>query len=324
MILGNKDMGKMPVMLAPMEEITDSVYRRICREHGADMVFTEFISSEALARDVEKSKVKYHFQQAERPIGIQIFGHDPKNMALAARMVEEQQPEVIDLNFGCPVRKVVAKGGGAALLKDVDRMIDITRAVIEAVDIPVTAKTRLGWDMNNINIMDVAFRLQDAGIAMLTLHGRTRSQMYGGTADWSLIGELARNPNFEIPLIGNGDICTPQQAKEMIEAHPVNGIMIGRAAMGYPWLFNEIKSFLRNGSIPEAPNMENRIQVARRQLTENIQFKGEERAVFEMRKFYRNFFKGIKNFKPFRTRLFQAVTLDDVDRVFDEIRQSYN
>lgn len=324
MILANKDLGKMPVMLAPMEEITDSVYRRICREHGADMVFTEFISSEALARDVEKSKVKYRFQEAERPIGIQIFGHDPKNMAIGARMVEKQQPEIIDLNFGCPVRKVVSKGGGAALLKDVDRMIAITNAVVKAVDIPVSAKTRLGWDMNSINVMDVALRLQDAGVAMLTLHGRTRSQMYGGNADWTLIGELARNPNFEVPLIGNGDITTAEQAKKMIETHPVNGIMIGRAAMGYPWLFNEVKSLLQNGIIPDAPDMEERISVARRQLTENIDFKGEERAVFEMRKFYRNFFKGIKNFKPFRTKLFQAVSLAEVDQVFDEIRAEYS
>ncbi len=313
-----------PVMLAPMEEITDSVFRKICRRYGADTVFTEFIASEALVRDVQKSKSKYIFHEKERPIAIQIFGHDPENMAEAARMAREQNPELIDLNFGCPVKKVVSKGGGAALLKDVDRMIAISRAVVKAVDIPVSAKTRLGWDKDNINIDEVAMRLQDAGIAMLTLHGRTRSQMYGGRADWELIGKLAENPGFEIPLIGNGDIDSAETAAEMFNKYKVDGIMIGRAAMGYPWIFSEVKKYLETGAIPASPSIGERISVCREQLGQSIERKGEERAVFEMRKFYRNYFKGIRNFKPFRVRLFEAVNLQQLEEIFGEMQSEFS
>ncbi|MFW6224094.1 MAG: tRNA dihydrouridine synthase DusB [Bacteroidota bacterium] len=309
-----------PVMLAPMEEITDSVFRKICRRHGADAVFTEFISSEALVRGVEKSKVKYLFHENERPICIQIFGHDPDNMAEAAKMAEEQNPEIIDLNFGCPVKKVVTKGGGAALLKDVDRMIAITEAVVRAVNVPVSAKTRLGWDKNSINIEEVALRLKDAGIAMLTLHGRTRSQLYGGKADWKLIGKLAENPAFRIPLIGNGDIDSAEAAAEMYRKHKVDGIMIGRAAMGYPWIFSEVKEYLETGIMPPQPSIDERIDVCREHLLYGVEQKGEERGVFEMRKFYRNYFKGIKNFKPFRIRLFEAVSLQQVEDILSEIQ----
>ncbi|MCF8331741.1 MAG: tRNA dihydrouridine synthase DusB [Bacteroidales bacterium] len=323
MKLGHIDIGNIPLMLAPMENITDSVYRQICRRHGADMVFTEFISSEALARDIDKSKSKFNHTEQEKPIGIQIFGHDPENMALSARMAEQANPLVIDLNFGCPVRKVVAKGGGAALLKDVNRMIAITKAVVKAVDIPVTAKTRLGWDINSVNIKEVAFRLQDAGIDMLTIHGRTRSQMYGGVADWEIIGEIARHPYFTIPLIGNGDIQSAEDAKMRLENYPVDGLMIGRSAMGYPWIFNEIKSYLHTGTIPVEPNIKERISVCRNHLKQSIPAKGEERAVFEMRKFYKNYFKGIHNFKPFRTRLFGAKSLAEVNAVLEEINDEF-
>ncbi|MCF8219050.1 MAG: tRNA dihydrouridine synthase DusB [Bacteroidales bacterium] len=320
MISAIKNNKTMPLMLAPMEDITDSTFREICRQHGADMVFTEFISSEALVRDVEKSKIKMHFVPSERPIGIQIFGNDPENMARAAQMVQEKQPDVIDLNFGCPVKKVVSKGGGAALLKDVDLMIRITQEVVKAVGIPVTAKTRLGWDQNSINAKEIAFRLQDAGISMLTLHGRTRSQMYGGHANWDLIGEIAKDRNFEIPLIGNGDIETPEDAKRMKEGYGVSGIMIGRAAMGYPWLFDEIKHFFSTGNILPPPDIQLRISVCRNHLLKSIEIKGEEKGVKDFRKFYRNYFKGISHFKPYRIRLFQANRLDEVETILQEVQ----
>lgn len=324
MKLGHIDIGDIPLMLAPMENITDSVYRQICRRHGADMVFTEFISSEALARNIDKSISKYKYTEEEKPLGIQLFGHDPQNMAHAARMAEQSGPLVIDLNFGCPVRKVVSKGGGAALLKDVDRMIAITKAVVEAVNIPVTAKTRLGWDKDSININEVAFRLQDAGINLLTIHGRTRSQMYGGVADWQKIGEIAKDPNFTIPLIGNGDIQSAKDAEIMLEQYPVDGLMIGRAAIGYPWIFNEIKTFLKTGTIPDIPGIDERIRVCKEHLVQSIPSKGEERAVNEMRKFYKNYFKGISNFKPYRIRLFEAKTLSEVNSVIEKIRVEFS
>ena len=309
----------MPLMLAPMEDITDSTFRELCRRHGADMVFTEFIASEALVRDVEKTKVKMNFSEAERPIGIQLFGNDPKNMARAAQMIEEKQPDVIDLNFGCPVRKVVSKGGGAALLKDVDLMTRITEEVVKAVDIPVSAKTRLGWDRNSINAGEIAFRLQDAGIAMLTLHGRTRSQMYGGQASWDLIGEIAQDKNFEIPLIGNGDIESPEDAKYMKEEYGVNGMMIGRAAVGYPWLFKEINHYLSTGEAFKPPDLQQRISVCWNHLLKSIEVKGEEKGIKEFRKFYRNYFKGINHFKPYRTRLLQATQLSEAEAILNEI-----
>ncbi|MGM0647730.1 MAG: tRNA dihydrouridine synthase DusB [Bacteroidota bacterium] len=312
--------GSMPLMLAPMENITDGVYRQICRQHGADIVFTEFISSEALVRDVEKSKSKFDFTDSEQPLGVQIFGHDPQNMATAAQMIAEKNPNFIDLNFGCPVRKVVSKGGGAALLKDVPRMTAIAKAVVNAVDLPVTAKTRLGWDQDHINILDVAYRLQDTGISMLTIHGRTRSQMYGGQANWNLIGEIAKDPTFQIPLIGNGDLFTPADAIEKLKHYPVDGLMIGRAAMGYPWIFEETKALLKGKNQPP-PNIETRTAVVKQHLKASILTKGEERAVIEMRKFYRNYFKGIKNFKPFRIRLYEAKTFSGVNQVLTEIEQ---
>lgn len=311
-----------PLMLAPMEDITDSTFRKLCLRHGADMVFTEFIASEALVRDVEKTKVKMNFSEAERPIGIQLFGNDPKNMARAAQMVEEKQPDVIDLNFGCPVRKVVSKGGGAALLKDVDLMTRITEEVVKAVDIPVSAKTRLGWDRDSINAGEIAFRLQDAGIAMLILHGRTRSQMYGGQASWDLIGEIAQDKNFEIPLIGNGDIESPADARCMKEEYGVNGMMIGRAAVGYPWLFKEINHYLSTGEALKPPDLQQRISVCWNHLLKSIEVKGEEKGIKEFRKFYRNYFKGIDHFKPYRTRLLQATQLSEAEAILNEIRSN--
>lgn len=304
-----------------MEEITDSAYRKICREYGTDMVFTEFIASEALVRNVDQSKKKLEFREEERPIGIQIFGHDPQNMAEAAKMAEKQHPELIDLNFGCPVKKVVNKGGGAALLKDVDRMIAITKAVVEAVDLPVSAKTRLGWDQRFINIREVAFRLQEAGIEMLILHGRTRSQMYGGIADWEKIGQLAADPGFEIPLIGNGDIDSADKAMKMIKEYKVDGLMIGRAAMGYPWIFQEIKQVMNTNTRPMPPDLAERIRICKRHLKENAAAKGENRAVIEMRKFFKSYFKGIPNLKPFRLRFYQAQSLEEVEQIFEDMQQ---
>lgn len=304
-----------------MENITDSPFRAICRRHGAHMVFTEFIASEGLCRHIDKSRLKGLFLPEERPIGIQIFGHDPENMARAAAIVEALDPDVIDLNFGCPVRKVVAKGGGAALLKDPGLMEKIARQVVKAVSLPVTAKTRLGWDQQSINATENALRLQDAGIAMLTMHGRTRAQMYKGKADWNAIAQIAKHPDWQTPLIGNGDISSAQIAKNVLERYPVDGIMVGRAAMGYPWIFSEIKQMLDKGKTPKPPDIQTRVDVCREYLIRSIPAKGEKRAIFEIRKHYRNFFRDVPGFKPYRLKLFNSLCINEVHDILDEIKE---
>ena len=310
--IGNIKFDDYPIFLAPMEDITDPPYRRICKHFGADIVYTEFISSEGLIRDAHKSVQKLDFTADERPVGIQIFGHDPESMKRAVEIAEEAGPDLIDINFGCPVKKVVSKGAGAAMLKDIPQMIKITEAVVKATHLPVTIKTRLGWDEQSKNIEDVALRLQDTGIKAITIHGRTKSQLYGGQADWTLIGKVKANPDIHIPVIGNGDIDTPQKAREMIDKYKVDGIMVGRAIVGNPWIFRDIKHYLKHSEILPPPILEERIAICKKHLESSVEWKGERTGILEMRKHYGNYFKGLFNFKPFKMKL---VTVDNMEEI---------
>lgn len=321
MQIGKTDLGNFPVLLAPLEDITDSSFRRICKSFGADLVYTEFVSSDALVRDVVKSQNKMLFDPSERPLGIQIFGSDPDAMKRAAQMAEESSPELIDLNFGCPVRKIAMKGAGAALLNDIPKMVKITEAVVKSVSLPVTVKTRLGWDDAHKNIVDIAERLQDAGIQAITIHGRTRAQMYSGTADWTLIGEVRNNPRMHIPVIGNGDITSGEKALLMKNTYGIDGIMVGRAAIGNPWIFREIKQYFSDRSCSLSPTMEERIQVCRNHLRMAVEWKQERRAVLEMRKHYSGYFRGIPHFKQNRLRLLTATTQAEIEDLLDDLNR---
>jgi tRNA-dihydrouridine synthase B len=316
MKIGNADIGSRPLILAPLEDVTDSSFRMVCRQHGADMVVTEFISSEGLIRDAKKSHNKLVFNESERPIAIQIFGHDPEAMRQAALLAEQANPEMIDINFGCPVRKVINKGGGADLLRDVPRMLRITKAVVAATKLPVTVKTRLGWDEESKNIVEIAEQLQDCGIAAITIHGRTRAQMYKGVADWTLIGAVKNNPAMHIPVIGNGDIDSPEKAKLMFDQYGVDAIMIGRAAVGNPWLFRQIRSFLDNGVHIDGPGLAERIEVCKTHLWHAIAQKGERRAILEMRKHYSGYFKALPHFKEYRLQLLTCNSFKEIENVF--------
>jgi len=299
-----------------MEDITDMPFRTLCKESGADLLITEFVSSEALIRDAEKSMNKMTFREEERPIGIQIFGDSVENMRKSALIAESLQPDFIDLNFGCPVKKIVIKGGGAALLNDLPKMAKMTEAVVKAVKIPVTAKTRLGWDDAHRNIMEIAKSLQDSGISAISIHGRTRAQLYGGKADWTLIRMVKENPGIRIPVFGNGDITGAVIAKEMKDLYGVDGLMIGRAAVGNPWIFRECKAYLNNGELIPPPSLQERVRVLRTHLNRSIEYKGEFRTILEMRKFYSGYFKGVPDFKKYRINL---MTLVDIKQIFDLI-----
>jgi nifR3 family TIM-barrel protein len=322
MVIGKTDLGKYPLILAPLEDITDSAFRTICRAHGADMVYTEFVSSEALVRCALKSSNKMLFNESERPIGIQIFGNNVEAMKNAALLAEEQNPELIDINFGCPVRKVAMKGAGAGLLNDIPLMIAITREVVNAVRLPVTVKTRLGWDENTKIIVDVAEQLQDTGIHALTIHGRTRAQMYSGEADWTLIGEVKNNPRMHIPVIGNGDITTAQKAVEMFNRYGVDAIMIGRAAIGNPWIFNEVKAFILKGEIIHPPDLKERIAVSLSHLKLAIEKKGEHKGIIEMRKHYAGYFKGMPGFKKVRMDILTRQSLTEIEAILSNLPNS--
>lgn len=313
MKIGNLHLPDRAVFLAPLEDITDLSYRTICRKMGADMVFTEFISSEGLVRDADKSLKKMRLYEEERPVGIQIFGSDLQQMVMAAQIAEEAGPDTIDINWGCPVRKVVSKGAGSAILKDIPKMIAITAAIVKAVKVPVTVKTRLGYDESDKPIVEMAERLQDVGIAAITIHGRTRSQMYSGTADWSLIGKVKANPRMSIPVVGNGDIDSPEKALAMFNTYKVDGIMIGRAAIGNPWIFKTIKTYLENGILIPPPTLSERIEVCLTHLHKTVETKGENRAILEMRKFYAGYFKGLPHFKQIRMELMQMNHLADIE-----------
>jgi tRNA-dihydrouridine synthase B len=316
--IGDISLGNFPLLLAPMEDVSDPPFRFLCKQHGADLMFTEFISSEGLIRDAIKSRQKLDIFDYERPIGIQIFGGDEEAMALATKIVDITQPDLVDINFGCPVKKVVCKGAGAAVLKDVPMMVKLTQAVVRSTSLPVTVKTRLGWDERTKNIEEVALRLQDVGIKALSIHGRTRTQLYKGEADWTLIEKVKNNPNIEIPIFGNGDIDTPQKALEYKNKYGVDGIMIGRASIGHPWIFNEIKHYMATGEILPPPSMADRVEACKTHLEKSIAWKSEIVAINEMKRHYANYFKGIPNFKAYRTKL---VSSNQLNELFDTLEQ---
>lgn len=324
MKIGNILLPQTPLFLAPLEDITDPPFRHLCKKFGADVMYTEFISSEGLIRFAEKSTRKLEFDPTERPIGIQVFGNNADSMRRAVEIAEEAKPDLIDINYGCPVKKVVIKGGGAALLKNIPLMVELTDAVVKATKLPVTVKTRLGWDEQSKNIMEVAERLQDVGIQALTIHGRTRSQLYSGKADWSLIGAVKNNPRIKIPIIGNGDITSPEFCKEMFEQYGLDGIMIGRGAIGNPFIFREIKWFLEHGERMLPPTLQDRIAVCKEHLQRSVAWKGEVPAVREMRKHYGHYFKGLSHFKPFKIRLVGLELESEVLSVLDEIENWYS
>jgi nifR3 family TIM-barrel protein len=321
--IGNIELPDFPLLLAPMEDVSDPPFRRLCKAHGADLMYSEFISSEGLIRDAIKSRQKLDIFDYERPVGIQIFGGDEEAMAMSARIVETVQPDLLDINFGCPVKKVVCKGAGAGVLKDIDLMVRLTKAVVNSTNLPVTVKTRLGWDENSINIDEVAERLQDVGIKALTVHARTRAQMYKGHSDWSHIARVKNNPRIHIPIFGNGDIDSPEKALEYKNKFGLDGIMIGRAAIGYPWIFNEIKHFFSTGTHLPEPTIADRIEAAKNHLIWSMEWKGERVGIFEMRRHYTNYFKGIHGFKNYKQQLVTTDTPEGLMQVFEEIAQEY-
>jgi len=317
--IGKIELPHQPLLLAPMEDVTDAGFRILCKQYGADVVYSEFISSEGYIRSSHKYEAKLSYSESERPFGIQIFGNRAEAMAIAAKQAEQTGADIIDLNFGCPVKKIVSKNCGAALLRDIPLMIQITEAVVKATNLPVTAKTRLGWDDTDKPIMEVTERLQDSGIKALTIHGRTRSQLYSGKADWSLIGEVKNNPKINIPIFGNGDIRTPEDAKNAFKTYEVDGVMIGRAAIGHPRLFKEIKHFINTGKHLPIITIDERCKIARLLLKYGIEHKGEKRGIFELRKHYGNLFKSVKNFKPYKIRLMEALTQQEIENVINDI-----
>ena len=313
------ELGEFPLLLAPMEDVSDPPFRAVCKENGADLMYTEFISSEGLIRHAEKSVQKLDIYDYERPIGIQIFGDKIESMREAASIAEEADPEIIDINYGCPVKKVACKGAGAGILLDLPKMQEMTAEIVKRVNKPVTVKTRLGWDHSTIKIQEVAHRLQDVGIQALSIHGRTRQQMYKGEADWGPIAEVKNDPGIHIPIFGNGDIDSPEKALEYRNKYGVDGIMIGRAAIGYPWIFNEIKHFMKTGGHLAAPNLDERVKVAVKHLDFSLEWKGDRQGLFEMRRHYTNYFRGIRNFKPVRQVLVESESPQEVKETLLQI-----
>ena len=312
-----------PLFLAPMEDVTDPSFRYMCKGFGADMVYTEFISSDGLVREGAKSVAKLNISDGERPVGIQIYGHLIEPMVESARIAEAARPDVIDINFGCPVRKIAGRGAGSGMMRDVPLMVEMTRRIVEAVKVPVTVKTRLGWDEEHKNIEEIALRLQDAGIAALTIHGRTRAQMYTGEADWTLIGRVKNNPLMKIPVIGNGDIDSPQRAAEAFDRYGVDGVMIGRATYGRPWIFREIRHYLDTGELLPQPSVCERVEIAKRHLAKSVEVKGEWVGVLEMRRHLSNYFKGLPDFKPTRLRLVTLTDVNEINATLDYIAQEW-
>lgn len=321
--IGNIELPDFPLLLAPMEDVSDPPFRKLCKMHGADLMYSEFISSEGLIRDAIKSRKKLDIFDYERPVGIQIFGGDEEAMSMSARIVEAVEPDLVDINFGCPVKKVVCKGAGAGVLKDIDLMVRLTKAVVSSTHLPVTVKTRLGWDDKSINIDEVAERLQDTGIKALTIHARTRAQMYKGEAHWDHISRIKNNPNIEIPIFGNGDIDSPEKALAYKEKYDCDGIMIGRGAIGYPWIFNEIKHFFATGEILPPPTISERLEAVKNHALWSVEWKGERPGLVEMRQHYSNYFRGIPHFKEFKTKFLQALSLTEIDEIIDEANQFY-
>jgi len=321
--IANIELGDFPLLLAPMEDVSDPPFRLVCKQNGADLMYTEFISSEGLIRDAAKSVMKLDIFEYERPIGIQLFGSDIQSMIEAAIIADEANPDLIDINYGCPVKAVACKGAGAALLQDIPKMVEMTAAIVKAVKKPVTVKTRLGWDDKTKNIVDVAERLQDIGISALSIHGRTRSQMYKGPADWTLIGEVKNNQRMQIPIFGNGDVDSPETAIRMKNTYGVDGVMIGRATIGYPWIFNEIKHFLKTGEKLAPPTISQRVDVCRQHLDFSIKWKGDFTGIVEMRRHYANYFKGLDHFKEYRMKLVTTNSYEEILHTLEEVRERY-
>lgn len=322
--IGNIQLGDFPLLLAPMEDVSDPPFRAVCKENGADLMYTEFISSEGLIRDAAKSVQKLDIFEYERPIGIQLFGSDVESMRQSGEIASAVNPNLIDINYGCPVKQVACRGAGAALLQDIPMMVKMTEAVVKATHLPVTVKTRLGWDDNTKNILEVAERLQDVGIQALTVHGRTRAQMYKGSADWTLIGRIKENPRVTIPIFGNGDMDSPEKVVDYKNRYGVDGVMIGRASIGYPWIFNEIKHYMQHGERLAPPDIAERVRVTKKHLEFSIRWKGEKVGVFEMRRHYTNYFKGLPDFKPYRTRLVETINPADLFAILDEIAETFS
>ena len=323
MKIGNIKLPDFPLLLAPMEDVSDPPFRALCKKNGADLMFTEFISSEGLIRDAEKSVQKLDIYEYERPIGIQIFGDKIESMRQAAEIAEKAKPEIIDINYGCPVKKVACKGAGAGILLDLPKMQSMTKEIVDAVNLPVTVKTRLGWDENSIKIVEVAKRLQDVGIKALTIHGRTRKQMYKGEANWEYIAKVKNDPQIKIPIFGNGDIDSSEKALEYKNRYNVDGIMIGRASIGYPWIFNEIKNFINKNKKIKKPSLHERIDTVKRHLDFSIEWKGETLGLIEMRRHYTNYFRGIENFKKFRMKLIESSSYEESLETLDNIYKIY-
>ncbi len=317
--IGTINLGDFPLLLAPMEDVSDPPFRAVCKEGGADLMYTEFISSEGLIRDAAKSRQKLDIFEYERPIGIQLFGGDIDNMVQSAEIATEVNPDLIDINYGCPVKAVACRGAGAALLQDIPKMVKMTEEIVKCTHLPVTVKTRLGWDDNTKNVVEVAERLQDIGIKALTIHGRTRAQMYKGAADWTLIAKIKENPRMNIPVFGNGDVDSPEKALEYKNKYGIDGIMIGRGAIGNPWIFNEIKHYFKTGEMLTPPDMAERVRVTKNHLDFSIRWKGDKLGIFEMRRHYSNYFKGTPDFKPYRSRLVEAPDYAEVCAILDEV-----
>lgn len=318
----NIELGEFPLLLAPMEDVSDPPFRALCKQHGADLMFTEFISSEGLIRDAAKSVQKLDIFEYERPIGIQIFGSEIESMRQAAEIIEQAQPDIIDINYGCPVKKVACKGAGAGILQDIPKMVRMTEEIVKSTKLPVTVKTRLGWDDETKYVVETAERLQDVGIEAISIHGRTRKQMYKGSADWSLIADVKNNSRMRIPVFGNGDIDSPEKAVEYRERYGVDGIMIGRASIGYPWIFNEIKHFMSYGKHLQGPGIKERVEAALQHLEMSIKWKGEALGIAEMKRHYTNYFKGINHFKEYRMKLVTSFDFQEINETLDFIAQN--
>lgn len=321
--IGSLELGDFPLLLAPMEDVSDPPFRALCKQHGADMLYTEFISADGLIYEAESSHQKLDIYEAERPIGIQIFGDEIEPMRKAAAIAEAAQPEVLDINYGCPVKKVACKGAGAGILRDLPKMQSMTAAIVQQVDLPVTVKTRLGWDWNSVQIVEAAKRLQDAGIQALSIHGRTRSQMYKGEADWSYIAEVKHHPDIHIPIFGNGDIDSPEKAKAYKEKYGVDGIMIGRASIGNPWIFNEIKHYLATGEKLSPPSISEKVDACLQHFEHGLEWKGKKLGILEMRRHYSNYFRGLPHIKPYRNVLVQSNEISEIKDTLEAIRVEY-
>ncbi len=324
MKIGNLSLPEKPLFLAPMEDVTDPSFRRVCKEYGADVMYTEFISCDGLIRDGRKSVAKLNIYDVERPIGIQIYGHEIEPMVEAALIAESASPDMIDINFGCPVKKIAGRGAGSGMMRDVPKMVEMTRRIVEAVKLPVTVKTRLGWDEESKNICEIAQRLQDVGIKALTIHGRTRAQMYTGEADWSLIGAVKSDPYIKIPIIGNGDITSAQKAKEMFDRYGVDGIMIGRATYGRPWIFKEIRHYLTTGELLPQPTVAERVELSKRHLALSLEMKGDRVGILEMRRHFSTYFKGLPNFKETRMKLVTSNSSEELVDILNTITERWS